>query len=71
MQYSIVSIVHLSPAQIALEKKCSRCNFSVLDWNKPSIEFYKRRGAVDLTGKEGWLAFRLDREAMEKFAKED
>ncbi len=56
--------------QIALDRRCSRCNFSVLDWNRPSIDFYRARGAVDLTGKEGWLAFRMDREAMEKFAKE-
>ena len=56
--------------QAGLEMKCTRCNFSVLDWNKPSIEFYKSKGAVDLSGAEGWLAFRLHQSEMEKFVKE-
>ncbi len=41
----------------------------MLDWNKPSIEFYKSLGAVDLTGKEGWLAFRMNKEVMQEFVK--
>ena len=53
--------------QIGLSNGCTRCNFSVLDWNKPSIEFYKQCGAVDLTGKEGWLAFRMERAVMQAF----
>ena len=40
---------------------------SCLDWNKPSIEFYKRMGAVDLTEKEGWLSFRLKKSEMDAF----
>lgn len=59
-----------SCVQAGLEMKCTRCNFSVLDWNKPSIEFYKSKGAVDLSGAEGWLAFRLHKPEMEKFVKE-
>lgn len=50
-----------------LEIGCTRCNFSVLDWNKPSIEFYKRNGAADLTAKDGWLAFRMVKQDMIKF----
>ena len=53
-----------------LDLNCTRCNFSVLDWNKPSIEFYKSKGAVDLSGAEGWLAFRLHKAEMEKFVQE-
>ena len=41
--------------------------FQCLDWNKPSIEFYERAGAVNLSGAEGWLSFRMDREVMHKF----
>ena len=39
----------------------------MLNWNEPGIEYYKRQGAVNLTEKEGWLAFRMDKTAMEKF----
>lgn len=53
--------------QAGLDMGCNRCNFSVLDWNKPSIEFYKRNGAQDLTAKDGWLAFRLHKDEMVTF----
>src|SRR5256885_8373235 len=32
-------------AQIARERECGRLEWSVLDWNEPAIEFYKRLGA--------------------------
>jgi len=51
----------------ALETGCSRCNFQVLDWNKPSIEFYKKHGAVDLSAAEGWLNFRMNKQVMQNF----
>ena len=51
----------------ALDIGCSRCNFSVLDWNQPSIDYYKRQGAVDLSEKEGWLSFRMTKETMKEF----
>jgi GNAT superfamily N-acetyltransferase len=35
-------------AQIARERGCGRFEWSVLDWNEPSIEFYKRLGATVL-----------------------
>jgi len=52
----------------AIQENCSRLNFSVLNWNKPSIDFYKSLGAVDLTSEEGWHSFRLNREFIEKLA---
>jgi GNAT superfamily N-acetyltransferase len=33
-------------AQIARERDCGRLEWSVLDWNQPAIEFYKRLGAT-------------------------
>jgi hypothetical protein len=30
----------------------------VLDWNKASIDYYARKGAVNLTAQEGWVVFR-------------
>ena len=33
-------------AQIARQRDCGRLEWSVLDWNAPAIEFYKRVGAT-------------------------
>ena len=41
----------------------------VLNWNKPSIQYYKSQGAIDLTEKEGWLSFRMDKAGMAEFVK--
>ncbi|XP_070963122.1 diamine acetyltransferase 2b isoform X2 [Oncorhynchus clarkii lewisi] len=40
-------------AQVGVEKQCVRLQLSVLDWNKPSLDFYIAKGAEDLTAKEG------------------
>ncbi len=56
--------------KVGLSRRCTRCSFSVLNWNTPSIDFYKRMGAVDHTAKDGWLAFRMEEESMKNFAKE-
>ena len=37
--------------------------WAVLDWNEPSIEFYRKLGA---TAMDEWTVFRLSREAIEK-----
>jgi GNAT superfamily N-acetyltransferase len=39
----------------------ARLEWSVLDWNTPSIEFYRALGAV---GMDEWTNFRLDGEAL-------
>merc|ERR1712156_585706 len=54
-----------------LEMGCTRCNFEVLDWNSPSIDFYKSQGAIDRTGTEGWLSFRMNHQEMKKFCSSD
>ena len=51
----------------ALEIGCARCDFSVLDWNKSSIAFYKKKGAQDLSESGGYKSFRMEREVMENF----
>ena len=43
-------------AKIAIEKECGRMEWSVLDWNEPSIEFYKNLGARPM---DDWTNFRL------------
>uniref|UniRef100_A0A670YAQ0 N-acetyltransferase domain-containing protein n=1 Tax=Pseudonaja textilis TaxID=8673 RepID=A0A670YAQ0_PSETE len=49
-------------SQIALESNCSCMHFLVVVWNKPSIEYYMRHGASDLSTEEGWHLFRFDKE---------
>jgi GNAT superfamily N-acetyltransferase len=56
-------LVHL--AKIAVDKKCARFEWQVLDWNTPSIEFYKSLGAVVM---KEWLTMRVTGEALEKLA---
>jgi GNAT superfamily N-acetyltransferase len=43
----------------------SRLEWMVLDWNRPSIEFYKSLGAVAV---DDWTVFRLSGDALKKLA---
>lgn len=52
-------------AQLVIERKCGRLEWWCLDWNKPSIEFYKRLGAVPM---EEWTVYRVCDEALHKLA---
>lgn len=44
--YGKALLVHL--AKIAVERNCGRFEWSVLDWNEPSIKFYEAMGATVL-----------------------
>lgn len=52
-------------ARVAVERGCGRFEWSVLDWNAPSIAFYKSFGAVPL---EDWSIFRLTGDALRRLA---
>ena len=52
-------------ARIAAERGCGRFEWSVLDWNEPSIGFYKALGAVPM---DEWTTFRVAGEALRKLA---
>ena len=52
-------------AQIAKENECARFEWSVLDWNKPAIDFYKSLGAKPL---DEWTVFRLTEKEIENLA---
>lgn len=56
----------LELTKIAVEKGYRRVEWTVLDWNTPSIEFYKSLGAVPM---EGWTTFRLTEEKLKELAK--
>lgn len=51
---------------IAKQKKCGRVEWTVLDWNAPSIDFYKSIGA---TAKREWTIFQLDEEGIKSLLK--
>ncbi|XP_006627505.1 thialysine N-epsilon-acetyltransferase isoform X2 [Lepisosteus oculatus] len=55
-------------AQIARQNQCARLQFTVLDWNKPSLDFYARQGAQDLTASEGWHILRFEGVALDTLA---
>lgn len=48
-------------AQIAVERDCGRFEWSVLDWNTPAIDFYRRLGAV---GMDEWTVQRVSGDTL-------
>jgi GNAT superfamily N-acetyltransferase len=55
----------VSLAKIARERNYGRFEWSVLDWNEPSIKFYKNLGAKPM---DDWTIFRVAGEALQKLA---
>jgi GNAT superfamily N-acetyltransferase len=53
-------------ARLAVERGCGRMEWSVLDWNKPSIDFYRAVGAV---GMDEWTTFRMTRDDIATLAR--
>lgn len=52
-------------AQIAVERDCGRLEWSCLDWNKPSIDFYLSMGAEPL---EDWTGYRVAGDVLRSMA---
>ena len=52
-------------ARVARRRECGRIEWSVLDWNKPSIDFYLSLGAVPM---DEWTMYRMDELAIAKLA---
>ena len=61
--YGRALLAHL--AKLAVERRCGRFEWAVLDWNEPAIAFYRSLGAVTL---EDWRIFRVTGEALGKLA---
>jgi GNAT superfamily N-acetyltransferase len=53
----------LSLVKIAHERNCGRVEWSVLNWNKPAIDFYESLGAAPM---DEWTVYRLNQEAINK-----
>ena len=54
-------------ARITVERDCGRLEWSCLDWNRPSIDFYLSLGAERM---DEWTVYRLSGENLKKFAGE-
>lgn len=52
-------------AEIAVERKCGRLEWWCLDWNKPSIDFYRSLGAEPMSD---WTVYRLSGDTLKKLA---
>lgn len=54
-------------AKLAIERNCGRFEWWCIDWNEPSINFYKSIGAIPM---DEWTVFRVHNEALINLAKE-
>jgi GNAT superfamily N-acetyltransferase len=52
-------------ARLALERKCGRLEWAVLNWNEPAIGFYKKLGARPM---DEWTVYRLVGDALKRLA---
>ena len=52
-------------ARLAVDQKCGRFEWAVLDWNKPSIDFYESLGATLM---KEWIITRVDGDNLLKLA---
>lgn len=50
-------------ARVAVERGCGRLEWSVLDWNEPSIAFYRALGARAM---DEWTVYRVDGETLRR-----
>jgi GNAT superfamily N-acetyltransferase len=54
-------------AAVCAERGLARLEWAVLDWNTPTVGFYRTLGAVPM---DEWTVFRLDGAALEKLGRE-
>lgn len=53
-------------ARIAVQRGCGRLEWWCLDWNRPSIDFYRSMGAVPM---DDWTVYRISDETLEKLGR--
>jgi GNAT superfamily N-acetyltransferase len=52
-------------ARVAVTRGCGRLEWAVLDWNEPSIAFYRSLGAVAM---DEWTVYRVAGDALAKLS---
>jgi GNAT superfamily N-acetyltransferase len=55
-------------ARLAVERGCGRLEWAVLNWNEPSIQFYRSLGAGPM---DEWTVYRLTGEALTSLARSE
>ena len=55
-------------AKIAVQRGCGRLEWWCLDWNEPSIAFYRSLGAVPM---EEWTTYRITGDTLRHMAEEE
>ena len=55
-------------ASLAAERGCGRLEWWCLDWNQPSIDFYRSLGAVPM---DEWTVYRIAGERLQEFGRTD
>ncbi len=63
--YGKALLLHL--VKMAREQNCGRMEWTCLNWNKPSIDFYLSLGAAPM---KEWTVYRLDANALERLSKQ-
>ena len=61
-------IIFKELAKIAVERNCGRMEWVCLDWNKPSIDFYKKMDAISM---DDWTTYRLTGDSLKNVAGEN
>lgn len=54
-------------ARIAVERGCGRLEWWCLDWNQPSIDFYRSMGAIPMSE---WTTYRIAGDTLIELARE-
>jgi len=54
-----------SLAKIAVDRDCGRLEWSCLNWNEPSIKFYKSQGAIPM---DEWTVYRVTGNELNELA---
>ena len=54
-----------SLAKLAVERDCGRLEWSCLNWNEPSIKFYKSQGAIPMNE---WTVYRVTGNELHELA---
>ncbi|XP_062301014.1 thialysine N-epsilon-acetyltransferase [Scomber scombrus] len=55
-------------AQLGMAAGCTQFNFTVLDWNKSSLDFYLSQGCTNVTADMGYQYMSCNGEALERLA---
>ena len=62
----IGTILYRSFLEEARRRDVNRVEWSVLDWNKPAIDFYKKTGAI-IDGLNQWKIVRMNKQTIDNY----